>query len=107
MTALPKATAASTAPMPLSGAVAVSPQQAAQGGQAANHPLSADGPCATRSTAAGVSSALFETPATLRKPDCPSCGRDCYGCICGIPDAEPEYFRPGLNRDPDWYRVEL
>jgi hypothetical protein len=35
------------------------------------------------------------------KPDCTQCGRGFYGCICGCPEPEPEYFRPALNRDPD------
>ena len=41
------------------------------------------------------------------KPRCLTCGRGQAGCICNMPDPEPEYFKPGLNRDPDWYRVEL
>jgi hypothetical protein len=32
---------------------------------------------------------------------CEACGRGFYGCICDMPEPEPEYFKPGLNRDPD------
>ena len=41
------------------------------------------------------------------KPRCPTCGRGQAGCICNMPEPEQEHFKPGLNRDPDWYRVEL
>jgi hypothetical protein len=34
-------------------------------------------------------------------PICASCNRNPYGCVCNAPDPEPEYFKPGLNRDPD------
>lgn len=42
-----------------------------------------------------------------RQPDCETCGRGFYGCICGCPEPEQEHFVPALNRDPDWYRIEL
>jgi hypothetical protein len=54
---------------------------------------------------AGLSPALLDQ--WRNPPDCKQCGRGFYGCICGCPEPEPEYFRPALNRDPDWYRVEL
>ena len=41
------------------------------------------------------------------KPRCQECGRGQAGCICNMPEPEQEHFKPGLNRDPDWYRVEL
>lgn len=40
-------------------------------------------------------------------PPCVKCRRGFYGCICGCPEPEQECFRPALNRDPDWYRIEL
>lgn len=40
-------------------------------------------------------------------PDCTKCGRGYWVCICGCPEPEQECFRPALNRDPDWYRIEL
>jgi hypothetical protein len=35
------------------------------------------------------------------RPMCEACGRGFYGCICDMPEPEPEHFKPGLNRDPD------
>lgn len=38
---------------------------------------------------------------------CLECRRGSAGCICGMPEPQAECFVPGLNRDPDWYRIEL
>lgn len=41
-------------------------------------------------------------------PDCRTCGRGFYGCVCEWAEPEQEHFKPGLNRDPEgWWRVEL
>lgn len=40
-------------------------------------------------------------------PLCPTCNRGAMGCICNVPEPEQEFFKPGINRDPDWHRVEF
>lgn len=62
---------------------------------------------------AGVSTVPCGAPATPddgygKRGRCNECGHGFYGCICDIPEPEPEYFRPGINRDPDsgWARAE-